>query len=343
MNQVKLLSKKSKKIEREIVTLYTTVGRIMDLNPKMTEIFAYLKIYDSLTQKQLEQLTGFSLGTISTTLQLFLQTDIISRQIIPGTHTNLYRIKRENVEFVYTPSSRIIEDHEKLDTYVVEQQEELEKIRHKYPSEVQFLHKRLNSIRNYVEVQRRQINRKQKYSFFEEGVSEILPLDKMIVYPFEINEIEETIMDIFGYYRNDPIRNRILSIFYTHRSIDQQTLMNQSGYSRSTVSRFLRQSLKKEFLQSLPKAHRKPRIYYLESISLSTTTYIMNTDNFIFSTVPRFQEILSSLQSVSMSKTEETAFLIGKLQELIDEIQDFKNETRFFRKAHQELSTFLKH
>jgi DNA-binding MarR family transcriptional regulator len=339
MNQVKLLSKQSKKIEQEIVAFYKTVGKMMDLNPRMTEVFAYLNIYDGITQRQLKQLTKSSLGTISTTLQLFLQTDIIGRKMIPGTHKNLYWIKPESVNFVYTPSSRIIEDFERLDSYIVDNQTELQKMRNKYPTETEFLHLRLNSLRNYIEAQRRQIARKKKYPFFQEDVSGILPLSEMISFPFNTRELEETIIDIFGYYRNDPIRNRILSIFYTHRSATQEMLIDHSGFSRSSVSRFLRQSLKRGFIHSLPREYRKPRIYYLESISLSTLTYILNTDRFIFSSVPRFQEILSSLQSKRVS--QENSFLITKLQELIQDIEEFKEDTRFFRQAHKDLSRIL--
>ncbi len=343
MNQAKLLSKQSKKIEREIVTFYKTVGKMMNLNPKMTEVFAYLKIYDALTQKQLKQLTGFSLGTISSTLKLFLQTDIISRKLIPKTHQNLYSMEPERANFVYTPPTLLIEDLEKLDSFIVDKQTDLQKIQHKYPIETQFLHLRLNSLRNYIETQRRQINRRQKYSFFKEDVSEIIPPNEIVVYRFETRGIEEAIMDIFEYYRNDPIRNRLLSIFYTHRSANQKTLMTHSGFSRSTVSRFLRDPLNSVYISTLPKQYRKPRIYYLESISLSTLAHVLNTDNFIYSSVPRFQEMLSNLQSDRQSErnSEETSLIMTKVQRIIEQIEGFKYNTRFFRQAHQDLSEFL--
>jgi DNA-binding transcriptional regulator GbsR (MarR family) len=343
MNKVKLLSKQSKKIEREFVTFYKTVGKMVDLNPRMTEIFAYLKIYDALTQKQLKQLTGFSLGTISTTLQLFLQTDIIGREIIPKTHKNLYWIKPEKVNFVYTPSSRIIEDFERLDSYIVEKQAELEEIRQKYPIETQFLYLRLNGLRNYIEAQRRQINKNQKFTFFQESVSEVLPLDELVVYPFETREIEETIMDAFGFYRNDPIRNRILSVFYTHRSMTQQTLMKHTGFSRSTVSRFLGHPLNTEYIHALQRQHRNPVVYYLESISLSILERILNTDNYIYSSVPRFQETLSKLESKGQLERdrEEVAFPMRKICEILEKIEGFKKRTKYLRRAYHDLSEFL--
>lgn len=343
MREVELVSGRCKKIERELVTFFKTVGKMVNLNPRATEIFAYLKIYDSLSQEQLVKLTGFSLGTISSTLQSFLQADIVSRRMIPGTHKNLYSIRQERVNFVYTPSMQLMETFEKLDTYIVDKQAELNKLQSKYPIEIKFLHRRLNSIRNYIEAQRRQINREKRYSFFQEDVSELIPLNQLIVYPFGTFELEESLMDVWGYLKNDPIRKRILSIFFTHQSVDQQTLMDLSGFSRSTVSRILYQEVKRRYINPLPREYRRPRIYYLKSISMSILSVILNTDSFIYSYVPRFQEILFTLQSDKRSgrNANDAIFLETRITETIRKIEAFKRETRFFRQAYRDLSEFL--
>lgn len=343
MIEVELLSEESKEIEREIVAFYKTVGKMVSLNPRSTEIFAYLRLYDALTQEQLRQLTGFSLSTISVTLRAFVQTDIISRRIIPRTHKSLYSIKPERVEFVYTPSTQILEDLEELDSYIVEKQAELRELQSKYPAEAKFLHMRLNSLRNYAEAQRRQISRQEKHSFFQEDVSEIMPLNEMIVYPFETRELEESLMSILGYYKDDPIKNRLRGIFFTHRSVDQQTLTDISGFSRSTISRYLSRELKREYVRVLPRNYRKPRIYFLESISLTILSFILNTDDFIYSYVPRFQEILSTLQAEIQSGRErnDAVFLIARIEEILGQIEVFRNDSRFLRQAHRDLSKFL--
>jgi len=343
MNEVRLLSKESKKFEREIVTFYKTVGEMVNLNPRATEVFAHLKIYDALSQEQLRQLTGFSPGSISAILQSFIQADIISRAMIPKTHKNLYRIKPERVKFDYTPPIQILRDLERLDSYIVEKQTELQELHSKYPIETEFLHLRLNGLRNYIEAQRRQINRKEKYHFFQEDVSGVIPLNEMIVYPFDTRRIEEDLVSILTHFRNDPIRSRLLSIFYTHRSVDQQTLMYISGFSRSTVSRFLHQELKREYISVLSREYRKPRIYYLKSISLSILSLILNADNYIFSLIPRLQEILTTLQAEKQSDRdrEDASFLVAKITEIIKQIEDFKNDTRFLRQARSDLSKFL--
>jgi DNA-binding transcriptional regulator GbsR (MarR family) len=343
MKQIDLLSKQSKEIEREIVAFYMTVGKMVNLNPRATEIFAYLRIYDALSQEQLKKLTGYSLGTISATLQSFLQLDIISRRIIQGTHKNLYIMKPERVKFVYTPSSQILDRLERLDSYIMKKQAELQETRSKHPTEIEFLYRRLNSLRNYIEVQRRQINREKRYSFFQEDVSEIVPPNKMIDYSFDTRKLEDNLTEVWGYLREDPIRNRILSIFYTRGSVDQQTLMDVSGFSRSTISRVLRQELRRECIHALPREYRKPRIYYLRSISLSILSVILNTDSYIYSYIPRFHEILSSLQSENQSARErrDTIFLINKIKDIIGQIEAFKGNTRFLRQAYSDLSKFL--
>ncbi len=343
MKEVELLSEQSKEIEREIVTFYKTVGKMVNLNSRTTEVFAYLRIYDALSQEQLQQLTGFSLGTISATLQSFLQADIISRRMIPKTHKNLYSIKPERVNFVYTPSTQILEGLEKLDLRIVEKQTELQELQGKYPLETKFLYMRLNSFRNYIEAQRRQINRERKFSFFQEDVSELIPPHEMIVYPFDVRELEESLMGTLSHLKNDPIRSRLMSIFYTLRSVDQQTLMDNSGYSRSTVSRFLNRELKRGYIQVLPREYRKPRIYCLKSFSLAILSVILNTDSFIYSYIPRFQEILSTLQSERHSDRDrrDATFLISKIKEIVRQIEDFKTNTRFLRQAYYDLSRFL--
>jgi hypothetical protein len=53
---------------------------------------------------------------------------------------------------VDTASSRITEDFEKLDSYTAKKQNELKKMRDKYPIETEFLHLRVNRLRNYIEV-----------------------------------------------------------------------------------------------------------------------------------------------------------------------------------------------
>lgn len=343
MKETRLLRGKSKVIEQQIVSFYVTIGKMDGLNARQTEVFSYLKIYDALSQEQLKQLTGFSLSTISSILQSFLQADIVRRTMIPGTHKNLYRIMQDRVKFTYRPPTQIIDNLEKLDLYIVSKQGEIQELRSKYPIATKFIHRRLNSLRNYVEVQRRSINREKRFSFFQEDVSEFIPLNELIIFPFETRELENEIMDILRYYKRNPIGNRILSVFITHRSLDQDTLVEKTGFSRSAISRYLRNALKGAYIRVLPREYRKPQVYFLESMALSILSLVLKADNFIFSNIPKFQEIRKMLQSgwEGHSSRNDITLLVEKCEEIIKHIKEFRNDTRYLRQAHKDLLEFL--
>ena len=160
----------------------------------------------------------------------------------------------------------------------------------------------------------------------------------VIEFPFDTSEIEAKILKSFELFKGDPISNRIVSIFIIYRSLDQETLVEKTGFSRSTVSR-----LKGEYIRALPKENRKPRIYYLESIAMSILSAVRKTDGFAFSQIPEFRKALHSLRTVKEAsrRESETGFLITKYEETIKQLESFRNETRHFREAHDDLLRFL--
>ena len=51
-----------KEVEQHIIDFYLKIAEKNKIDIKLTEIFAYFKIYNFLTQKQLKKLTGSSIG-----------------------------------------------------------------------------------------------------------------------------------------------------------------------------------------------------------------------------------------------------------------------------------------
>jgi len=76
---------------------------------------------------------------------------------------------------------------------------------------------------------------------------------------------------------------------------------------------------------------------------LSILSVVLKTDDFIFSSIPRFQETLSTLQSENQSgrDRDDAALLIAKIKDIIRQIEVFRNETIFLRQAYHDLSKFL--
>jgi DNA-binding transcriptional regulator GbsR (MarR family) len=202
-------------------------------------------------------------------------------------------------------------------------------------------------MRNYVEVQRRAIKNEKKFSFFNEDITELLPQQKLIEYPPEIQEIEEEFVDsstnnnLFG--SNDPIHNRIIAFLITRNSLDQDKLIHLTGFSRSTISRYMQTNAKNGFVNLKPKKYQKSQIYFMESASLSYISEILKIDYFIFSWVPKFKEIIKDLQTNSKyTKNKDTTnFLISRINEILDQIEILRVSSNHLEKAQDELLVFL--
>lgn len=99
-NKNHLYDERLKQYEERLVKVFKNISKEKRTNPKITKIMTYLFLHDALTQKELKELTGYSIGTISTYLSVL--TGIFStpgtaikfvKQRIPGTHTYAYKLE----------------------------------------------------------------------------------------------------------------------------------------------------------------------------------------------------------------------------------------------------------
>ncbi|NHJ47401.1 MAG: MarR family transcriptional regulator [Asgard group archaeon] len=341
-----LLPKEYKGLEKQIIQFFVETGQRVVLNSKASEIFGYFKIFDNLTQEQLKKLTNFSTSTISTTLQLFLNLGTVSKEIQSNSRKKLYRLR--NYDLIYTPFKQIIDFLESIDLNVIALQNESKEYKTKHPNQTEFFIRRLNHIRNYVEVQRRAINSEKKYSFFNENTSELLQSQIFIDYPPEILKIEEkfvtevTNRNLFA--SNDPIHGRILSFFITRQRLDQDTLIQLTGFSRSTISRYLKVIVDTGFVNLKPKEYQKSQIYYIESATLSYISEILKTDYFIFSWVSKFKDILTDLKTNTKFTKNNTIndFMIGRVSMILNQIEVLRASSNLLEHARDEFLRFLK-
>jgi len=86
----RLYSKKLRKYEDKLVEFFVDIGRRKRVNPKILQISSYLLIHGSLTQKELKNLTGLSMGTISTFLSVMIGMGRFQKERIHKTHTFRY-------------------------------------------------------------------------------------------------------------------------------------------------------------------------------------------------------------------------------------------------------------
>jgi DNA-binding transcriptional regulator GbsR (MarR family) len=341
-----LLTSDYKKLEKQIIDFFIKISGFLNLNAKATEIFAYLQIYGALTQEQLKELTAFSSSTISITLQYFLNTDVATKDIIPNSRKKLYRLRRENITLVYTPFHIIIDELEALDPLVVQFQDKLNNNKNQYPQFVDFFISRLNSIRNYIEAQRRAIKGETRYPFLNENVLKDYH-SSLINYPKEILNIEQKFIDfaikseLFAI--NDVVTNKILAYFITRRNLDQDSLIKLTGLSRSTISRSLQILTNSGYLNVKPKEYQKAQIYCLDSFALFIIDEILKVDQFIFSYEPAFLEMLAQLETNSSLKKDlsSNSLLQTSITAILKQIADLKPSSENLDKARFDLIAFL--
>ena len=109
-----------RQIEEEIVEFFAkTDPEFTGRHPIIVTVLAYFYIRRNLTQRDLQNLTGFSAGTISKSVRQLVDIDMITKEVIPGTHEHIY--KMEELPFM---SARIFLRTIKL---LEELQEELKK------------------------------------------------------------------------------------------------------------------------------------------------------------------------------------------------------------------------
>jgi hypothetical protein len=123
-----LFSDKLRKYEDKIVDFIVDIGRRKRVNPKMLQISSYLFVHGGLTQKELQELTGFSMGTISTYLSVMIGMGRFQKERIPKTHTFKYSYSGNLEDMIISGIDIMISSLSSMDVYLNSKKKDLEKL-----------------------------------------------------------------------------------------------------------------------------------------------------------------------------------------------------------------------
>lgn len=84
--------KKFRVIERKLVEILTDFGYLKGRSSKTSTVMAYIYIRGEATQQLIRELTGYSLGTVSATLQDLEQAGFVSKSDSPGSRGYVYKL-----------------------------------------------------------------------------------------------------------------------------------------------------------------------------------------------------------------------------------------------------------
>lgn len=88
----RLIDKKLRTVEKRLVDILTNAGYLKGRSLKFSEIVAHIYIHREVTQRLLRELTGYSLGTISTALQALEERGVVHKHSDPDTHEYHYEL-----------------------------------------------------------------------------------------------------------------------------------------------------------------------------------------------------------------------------------------------------------
>ena len=114
-NNLKGFDPEIREIEKDIVTFFKEKGaEFGSKDPMFMTILAYFYVRERLTQKDLRDLSGFSAGTVSKVLRQLVEINLITKEIIPGTHKHLYTMDQPSVIFsqFFWPARKVLLKYE---------------------------------------------------------------------------------------------------------------------------------------------------------------------------------------------------------------------------------------
>jgi len=93
-SKIPLIEEKFRTIEKNLVDILTKLGYLKGRSAKTSEITACIYVRQVATQKTLRELTGYSLGTISTALQRLENLGVVRKHPDPNTRQYHYELDR---------------------------------------------------------------------------------------------------------------------------------------------------------------------------------------------------------------------------------------------------------
>jgi DNA-binding transcriptional regulator GbsR (MarR family) len=112
--------------EKTLIKFFIDIGKNKDTPAKIQEILGYLIIHDKLSQSNLKELTGYSTGTISTTLGSLIELGVVQKERIAGSNKYLYSMIGDLQKIFETSSDVSIEQFTIISKYIEGKLNELE-------------------------------------------------------------------------------------------------------------------------------------------------------------------------------------------------------------------------
>ncbi|MFW9895513.1 MAG: hypothetical protein ACFFD7_06895 [Candidatus Thorarchaeota archaeon] len=302
-----LFSEKLRNYEEILVEFLLDIARSKRVNPKISEISSYLLIHGKLTQKELKELTGFSMGSISTLLSVMTGTGTFEKERIPHTHTFRYYFSGNLEDLTIKGFEIALSSFAALETYFKNKQKELIKLSEESKRGARHLLERLRELLEIFEIYKflykivaQNTTKKVRNSLIEKdffltkkGMSEE---DKNIQFDPEIYIIEDDLLNQLAaspmFSSRDPMFIRILGYFITRKFLTQSKLQRITGLSTGKISEEVNLLLESGLIEKADISEKGKITYGAESAGI----ILLKFAKFIIGRMAKWDQDLQKLK-----------------------------------------------
>ncbi|MFX1568254.1 MAG: MarR family transcriptional regulator [Promethearchaeota archaeon] len=242
-----LFDNKLRSYEDKIVDFLLDIARTKRVNPKISTISSYLLIHGKLTQKELKELTGFSMGSISTFLSVMTGTGVFQKKRIPKSHTFTYSFTGELEDLTTKGIEIALSSFSPLDIYLKSKKNELKKYIEQSKKGAQHLFNRIDELLEAFEIYKFLFPLLTSTDESLNGISvesfKLIKRErevKRIAFQPEIYLIEDDMLNQLinspMFFSRDPMFVRILGYFITRKYLTQTRLQRITGLSAGKIS-----------------------------------------------------------------------------------------------------------
>lgn len=277
---------KIKEFEQSMIDAYLEYFGTSKFHPKSSRIICIFMIHKKLTQKQLRDLTGYSLGTISNYLSILERKNFIQKITLEGTRKHLYYMPGSLIQYINTLRENTLIGNQKALSFFNNLKKGLEKFQNKNINGYNWIKMRINELLKYLKVRNAfykiySIDPESKKMDIQSNLNEmeflILNYSNKEIPTYEkfdskLLSIENDIIDfiidsdIFSEYRIEKKSiNSILAYFITRDSLTYDKLQKLTGYSAGTISQGLNLLEGIELIKKSSELRSKKYSYKIES------------------------------------------------------------------------------
>ena len=277
-----LFNERLKKYEDKIAEFLLDIASSKRVNPKISTISSYILIHEKLTQKELKELTGFSMGSVSTFLSVMTGTGAIQKERIPHTHTFTYSFIGKLEDLTTKGIEVALSTFSPLEAYLKSKTKELKKLTGKSKEGAEHLLQRIDELLETIEIYKilfPMMTRDSTNEALEELSSKSIKLKrrelgevKKISFDPEIYIIEDDILYQLAtspmFTSRDPMFIRILGYFITRKYLTQKKLQKITGLSAGKISEEVNLLLKNGLIEKSDISPKGKITYGAESAGI---------------------------------------------------------------------------